>query len=797
KTLLLIGWRYLLHHPWQSLLMIVGITLGVAVVVAIDIANASAKRAFDLSTEAITGRATHQITSSTFGIDETIFIRLRLTGLVDKAAPVITEYVTSPQLGNRPLQLLGVDPFSEAPFRNYLNTSTGNTTSLPQIGDLTLFFTHPGAVLISTNLANQFDLEPGATFLLQIAGQERQVLLVGLLDTDNGSSASTRLNQRALDGIILTDIASAQELTDRLGYIDHIDLILPENCDGHSTTQPMTSPGVCPLIDQMGALLPEELKILPINARSDTIREMTAAFHLNLSALSLLALIVGMFLIYNTITFSVIQRRSLFGTLRCLGVTRREVFLLVIIEALIAGSLGAGLGVLLGIVLGQASVQMVTQTINDLFFTVTVRGVQIPPESLIKGVILGITATVFTAAAPAWEAASVPPRMALSRSNIESFARHASRLAAVAGLLLLLFGLLILMLPTSDLFVSFGGTFVVILGFALLTPQSTMYLMRSAIPVLGRFWGTLGNMAPRNVSNSMSRTSIAIAALMVAISVTIGVSLMISSFRHTVVTWLDQTLLGDIYISVPGFTANQYSAILDPMVVQSLETWPGIDRIDVIRNVMIDSPLGPVQVNATNNPTLADERIFYSAIGNLDQIQDSFNNGAIFISEPLAHRLNLFEKNALLPLITSKGEKQFTVAGIFYDYTSTQGSVLMDLDLYRTHWRDESLTGVGLRLPPGVDTDSLAIELAEELSSIQILDIRPNQALRADVMEVFDRTFAITGALQLLATVVAFTGILSALLSLHLERFNEIGILRSVGLTIRQLWALIMVETGL
>jgi putative ABC transport system permease protein len=797
KTLFRIGWRYLLYHPWQSILMVIGISLGVAVVIAIDIANASASRAFDLSTEAITGRATHQITSSIDVMDESIFTHLRLTGLVDKAAPVITEYVTSPQLGNQPLQLLGVDPFSEAPFRDYLSTSSSDHTSLPQFGDLTLFFTQPGAVLISTNLANQYGLQLGEEFFLQISGLEHQVVLVGLLEPVNTTSASTRLNQRAVDGIILTDIASAQELTGRLGFIDHIDLILPKDCDFHPSTFSMVSSGSCPLINQLQAFLPVDVKILPVDARSGTIREMTAAFQLNLSALSLLALIVGMFLIYNTITFSVIQRRPLFGALRCLGVTRSEVFLLVITEAVIAGLLGASLGLLLGIILGQGAVQLVTQTINDLFFTVTVRGVQTPTESLVKGAILGITATVLSAAPPAWEAASVPPRMALSRSNIESIARRASRLAAMVGIFLLLFGGIILLLPTSSLYISFSGTFVVILGFSLLSPQTTKFMMKNAVPALGQIWGTLGRMAPRNVSNSLSRTSIAIAALMVAISVTIGVSLMIGSFRQTVITWLDQTLIGDIYISVPSFAANQSSATLNPYVVQTLDHWPGIERIDVIRTVMVASPRGQVQVNASNNPTLVHERIFISTIGNPEQVKDSLESGAILISEPLAHRFDLFGKNAILPLFTSKGEKDFPIAGIFYDYASTHGSVLMRLDLYQQYWEDDSLTGVSLRLSPEVDSDRLAIELGERLGLIQNLVIRPNQALRADVMEVFDRTFAITGALQLLATLVAFIGILSALLSLHLERFTEIGILRSIGLTVRQLWTLIMVETGL
>ncbi len=179
--------------------------------------------------------------------------------------------------------------------------------------------------------------------------------------------------------------------------------------------------------------MPEDVNLSSIQSRQGSVEQMTSAFRLNLTALSLLALVVGMFLIYNTMTFSVVRRRSLFGTLRCLGVTPREVFLLVCSEALIIGTLGSMFGILVGILMGQGAVRLVTQTINDLYFAVTVQGVQVPVTSLVKGVLLGVLATVLSAAPPAWEAASVPPRSALRRSGLEKKAERAVTFAAWAG----------------------------------------------------------------------------------------------------------------------------------------------------------------------------------------------------------------------------------------------------------------------------------------------------------------------------------------------------------------------------
>jgi putative ABC transport system permease protein len=773
RTLWNIGWRYLLRHPWQSVLMIVGITLGVAVVIAMDLANASASRAFDLSTDTVAGRATHQIVAGPQGLDEELYVRLRRQGAVRAAAPIVTEYASSPQLGDRPLQLLGVDPFVEAPFRNYLwGQGHASTTGL------TDFFTQPGAILVSTEVAERYGLEPGARITLEVAGYERNAVIAGLLQpTDN-------LSRRALDGIILADIATAQELTGRLGELDRIDLILPEDDNT--------------IADRISALLPQNARILPVDARTSTVKGMTAAFRTNLMAFSLLALFVGLFLIYNTMTFSVVQRRPLFGTLRCLGVTPREIFALVVSEALIVGSVGAALGLILGIIMGQNAVRMVTRTINDLYFVITVRSVGISASSLVKGVLLGIVATIATAALPAREAASVPPRAALSRSGLETKARRAVILAAIGGLVLLGVGIGTLALPTRSLVFSFAGTSAVVTGFAMLTPLATTLLMRGAMPLLGRVWGALGRMAPRDVVGSLSRTSIAVAALMIATSVIIGVSLMIGSFRYTVVTWLEHALQGDIYISAPIFRATQSLRTLDPTVLQIVQQSPDVVWVDLIRAAMVDSPDGPVYIEAGNSPTYGENLLYLSADGSPKAAWDAVRNGAVIVSEPFANRMGLPRLGGTITVYAEDGSPHtFPVAGIYYDYASSQGTVIMSLQTYRQLWRDDAITAMVLRLTSSADADRVARDLQDALASVQSLLIRPNRALRDDVLVVFDRTFAITGALQLLSTIVAFIGVLSALLSLQLDKQRQFGILRAVGLTVRQLWSLVALETGL
>lgn len=777
-TLFNVGWRYLLRHPWQTVLMIVGIMLGVGVMVAIDLANSAASRAFDLSTASIAGKATHQIIGGPAGLDEAVYTRLRLEGLPVASAPVVADYITSPQLGDRPIQLLGVDPFVEAPFRSYLVAEQAGSVANPiDVSELVAFLTQPGAVLISEGLAADYKLKVGDSIEIHAAGRASSGVLAGLLRPND------RLAQRALEGVILADIATAQEALGMVGKVSHVDLIL--------------SQGDAAQAERIAALLPADARVQAVSARNGALEQMTAAFKTNLTALSLLALVVGMFLIYNSMTFSIVQRRPLFGTLRCLGVTRAEIARLVLGEAALVGMVGSALGIGLGVLLGQGAVRLVTQTINDLYFVVTVRGIVIPPESLVKGAIAGLLATVGSTLAPAWEAATVPPRMALTRSGLEDRARRLLPALSLAGLAAIAFGVGLLLVPTRSIEISFAGLFFLTIGFALLAPLATVVIGRLALRPANALLGPPGRLGPRSITGALSRTAVAIAALMVAVSVTIGVGLMVGSFRSTVVAWLGQTLWGDVYVSAPALTATRSPEPLDPRVLAVLEKWPGVRRYDVLRSTDAPSPDGPIAVTAVSDEDFTAPRMFVSMDRTREEVREAVKNGAVLASEPLANRLNLPARNATVTLFTDHGAQTFPVAGIYRDYSNSQGTVMMGLDLYRANWDDPTVTAALLVLEPGGNADDTVRELRAALAGIQGVIVRPNAALRNDALAVFDRAFAITGALQLLAAIVAFIGVLAALLSLQLERAREMGLLRAIGLTVQQLRTLVFVETGL
>jgi putative ABC transport system permease protein len=782
--------RYLLRRPWQFGLAVLGVALGVAVVVSIGLANASASRAFTLSTEAITGRATHQVVGGPRGLPDDAFRRLTLEAGLERAAPVVEDWVAFPlaspvrsATGRRPsraFHLLGVDPFSEGPFRSYLGPAGGapRDGSSAMEGGLGALLTRPGTVVMAAGTAAELGLRPGDAFTVRAAGVPRRLELAGTLAPRDADA------RRAVSDLLLTDIASAQEILGRVGRLDRIDLLLPPGTAGKRE------------LARAAAVLPAGTQILPAVGRTRTTEEMTRAFRLNLTALSLLALVCGVFLIYNTMTFSVVQRRTWIGTLRALGVSRREIFALVLGEAAVVAVLGTVLGLGAGVLLGRGLVRLVTRTINDLYFVVSVRELAVSPTILLLGALLGIGATLLAALVPALEATQAPPRAALLRSTLEGRLRRSLPRATVLGFALLVLGGLIVVLP-GGIALSFGGLFAVILGFALLTPVATVQLMGLLRRPLGALLGVLGRMAAGGVVASLSRTAVAIAALVIAVSVTVGIGVMIDSFRQTVVRWLAMTLQSDVYVSVPSRAGGFAGVDLDPEVARQAMALPGVAGGHTVHRVELPSPQGPVRL-VVIGATLANlAATFELKEGNRATAWPAFQTGeAVLVSEPYASRTGV-ATGATVRLPTEQGERAFRVVGVYYDYASDQGVLLMSRATYLRHWSDHAISGFALDLAPGADPDRVVAQLRATLGGERGLSVQSNRALKKISLEIFDRTFLITSVLRLLAALVAFIGVLASLMALQLERGRELGVLRANGMTPGQVWQLVTAQTGL
>ncbi|MDT8305805.1 MAG: FtsX-like permease family protein [Anaerolineae bacterium] len=765
--------RRMRRRPLQYVLLVVGVAIGVAMMVSIDLANGSASRAFALSTDAITGKTTHRLTGGPAGLDETIYRELVVDLAFEPAAPVVEGYVLAEALGEQPLRLVGIDPFAEPPFRDYFGGDDGSG-----LDGLIAFLAEPATVIIAQSLAEEHGVALGDSVVLSVAGRSETVRIVGLLQPADD------ISRRSLRDLLFTDVATAQELLDMVGRLSHVDLIAGSEQE----------------LAAVRDMLPAGVRLEPARARSNAVQQMSAAFELNLTALSLLALVVGMFLIYNTVTFSVVQRRRLFGILRALGVTRRQLFRLILAEATLLSFAGSLLGLALGVGLGRVMVRLVTQTINDFYFVVNVRDVPVPPLTLLKGLLVGVAAGVAASVLPAWEAMRTNPQSTLRRSTLESRAQRLLPWLFLAWLVLGGLGAFLLWLRDASLLVTFGGLFAVLIAFALLTPPLTVGFMRLVLPLSAALQGAVGRMAPRDIVRSLSRTSVAIAALMTAVSVIIGVSIMISSFRETVSVWLSQTLQADVYLSPPTLTANRVVGTLLPEAAELAARWPGVERAVAARrvDVLVEQFGRQVELVAADGDVSGGGRAYAWVEGDQGDLWQRFLAGeGVMISEPLLLREDLPLPPPPVTVLTDGGPRTLPVLAVLYDYSSDQGMIMMSLERYRAWWDDPAVSSLGLFLEAGTDPDTVVSGLQAALSGREDVIVQSNAGVRGNAMDIFDRTFAITAALQLLATIVAFIGVLSALMSLQLERARELGVLRAVGMTVRQLWQLMLLETGL
>jgi len=774
--------RYISRRFLQSVLFVVGVALGVAVVIAIDIANGSASRAFSLSSQTITGKATHQITGTSTGVPTALYRQLRVDLGLRAVAPIIDEYVRAVDLGDQLLRLLGVDPFAEPPFRQYLSDIEVEGENQNAFEALNAFIAEPNTALISQTLADRYNVSAGDTITILANAASTPVRIVGVL------RPADRVSADALDNLLLTDISTAQAITVGRGQISRIDLILPTGYDENT----------------IRVILPEGAQLATTQSASSALGQMTDAFELNLQALSLLALVVGVFLIYNTVTFSVVQRRTVLGIMRSIGATKPQIFGLILGEAITLGIIGTVIGLGLGIIFGRAAVGLVSQTISDLYFAVNVQRITVDPFTLVKGIGIGLIASIGAALVPSIEATRTPPAGSMRRSDLESSTVKLLPLVTIGAAAMVVAGVVLLGLPTNSLIISFGALFAVIVGGALFTPIVLVGSMRLFTPITARLFGVLGRMAPRAVIRSLSRTSVAVAALTIAVSVIVGVSVMISSFRSTVADWLETTLGADIYISPPQVTATRVEADVDPAIADQIRSnVAGLARVVTGRNVTVTTPdypeLPPMNMTAATDEVVSSERkfVWFDTTLGARYMPEMLSQGDyLIVSEPFAFRRGLSPANNQITLLTDNGEIVFTVIGVYYDYSTDQGTSIMADSVYRQYFDDPYITSIAVFLLPDTDLTTAITQVREAMAGTEMV-VQSNRSLRAGVFNVFDRTFAITDALQLLSVVVAFIGILSALMSLQLEQTRQYGVMRAVGLTGGQLRDYTLIQTGL
>ena len=521
-----ITFRHLYHHKGRTLLSIIGIALGVGVFVSVQTAIHTAIESFNASVDHVSGKTNLQVTSFGRGFSEEVYLKVKRVPGIKAATPVIQYVSKIDEPIGEPLYLLGIDVLSDRPFREF--------QFYEPYDEGLLFLKQPNSIAITEKLANRHGLKKGEKITLIVGSKKVTFTITNLLRMEGPA--------KSLEGNFgLIDIASAQEALEKVGLIDRIDLMVDKS-------MPMEV-----IERELKKVIPPGVEVRRSNTRSGQIEKMVSAFHLNLTALSFISLIVGMFLIYNAISVSVIQRRREIGILRSIGVTRPQVLSLFIGEAAWIGCLGSLAGIGVGLGLAKLMLYLVSRTITALYILVKAEHLSISPSVLIGGFAMGVLAAVFSSIGPAREASKIAPKEALALGTLETKIKTRLGHFSLIGIGLLILSLILALQRPIDHRPVFGflAALLILIGVSFLVPSVTTLLNRLLAPLLHFLFGSEGKLASRYLHDSMARTVITIAALMTALSMLISISIMILSFRKTVDLWVEQSINGDVFI-FPG-----------------------------------------------------------------------------------------------------------------------------------------------------------------------------------------------------------------------------------------------------
>lgn len=746
------------RHPFLPALNILGIGLGVAVFLAVQIANHGALTSFKNAVGLVAGHSHLEVRGN--DLSDSLFPAVAGVPGIRSATPLVEGIVTLPDKPGEYFRLLGVDPFTGGNLRIFEILSPDGSAL-----DLEAWLREPHAVALSKN---REDFKP-----VRVLAGGQSVELIPKFALQSGDAVAGSDERLAA-----MDIGWAQELLGLQHRLTSIQIELDDPLKAE------------PVIEALRKIVPPDATIAPPARRGAETESMLAAFQLNLTALSLVSMVVGVFLIYNSLSATVVRRRVEIGILRANGATKSEVSALFVGDGLACGLLGSALGIALAAPLARILAAPVGQTISSLYTLVSVGSLEITPWQVAAAFLVGGGSALIASWCPASEAASCNPAGVLHPgSAMEAFSFRSGKWLVPGLVLLLLTGL------TSWAAFHGGGKFLgfvsvafLLAGFSLLVP-----CMVAGLCGLLKFRSWMMKLGVQHLVRSLHRSAVTIAALAIAAAMTVSVSVMIHSFRGSVTSWLEKTLVADLFIAPAANEIAGLQSFLPEDAVLWARHQSTVKDTGTFREIQV--PLGgrPVAMGVVEG----------GARGKMDflsGIPDAANlfhtPGYVVVSESFATRHGTKAGDSL-ELTTPEGPATFKVAGIIKDFTRDSGLIMMDRANFERHWNDPRVHSLALRLHDPALAGTLAKEFRDQFGKTGAFSIYTNADLRKRVMEIFDQTFAVTAVLRAIAVFVAIAGVLLSLTTLIAEREREIGVLRSQGASPGQIRGLVFTEAGL
>ena len=741
----------LAHNRTRSALSVLAIALGVALGYAVQLITESAQNELALGVQTLSGEADLQVRGPRDGFDEQIYPELARLPEVAAASPVVE---IDAKLADRDdiLKIIGIDAFRAAAVQPALVASS----------DDRLDVLRPDVLFLSAAAARWLDLAAGAAIRFQVALREVPLRVAG--DVAAGE------HQR----FAVMDIAGAQSNFDRLGVITRIDLRLQPGVD------------LAAFRDKLRQRLPAGLAVERPETTLAASASVSRSYRVNLNVLALVALFTGGLLVFSTQALAVVQRRGHFALLRVLGTTRRQLVASLLAEAALIGAAGSTLGLGAGFILAQAAVRMIGPDLGSGYF----RGVapMLLPSALASVLCfgLGVAAALLGSLVPALEAARASPAQALKPGDEE---RAFARLRPIwPGFATLGIGVIASLFPPVAGLPLFGY-----LAIGLLLVGTLMLMPRIAAAMLAMI-PQPRDAAPRlalsQLRGAPGQAAVSLAAIVASLSLMTSMAIMVTSFRDALDLWLERILPADVYVRAASAGDTSYLSAEDQARIATL---PGVRRAEFLREQqLVLDPSRPriVLLARTIDPLAPEQRLVFVGGSSVPL------KGApppVWVNEAMVDLYD-FKMGKVVDLPIAGKLTPFTVAGVWRDYARPQGAVVIERERYVALTGDRTATNGALWLSPGTDSGQASQAIVQAVPGGGKLDIAAPGEVRDFSLRIFDRTFAITYALELAAVVIGLLGLSSSFGALVLARRREFGVLRHIGMTRRQIGTMLASE---
>lgn len=785
KVVVLILLSHLRQWPLRTLLTVVGVSLGVSASVAVRTANVDVLRSFEQAVLTVAGPTTLEVSGDETGLDEQVLTSVRTVSGVTSVSPVIFQTAVRMN-GNQPgqaIQVLGLDLLEEFHTRGFDVSQPATESQLVSMVD-------PRAVFLGEALATEWQVSVDDDVDLLIGTGRLHCRVGGILRGRSDRSS-------AWERLAIMDIAAAQIAFGMVGKVDRLDIITEKNLSVEEVAA------------MIRTVLPPHVTVERPANRTSQVEQMVGAFRLNVTVLSWVGLLVGMFLIYNTMAFAVAQRRREIGIYRAIGMSQSRIAFLFLMEAGLYGFLGGILGSAAGIGLAQELITLLSRTISDLYVPVGIGGSGLfwtghVGGIVVEGILIGCLVSMIGAIGPSVDASRTTTVRALAPGDYEASQQlRVGNLAIMGSVLLVASGLLSWPGPVGGVPVwGYTATLCLLAGLACLAPICVTGWRRRYVGEGCGVRGVMRGIAVEHASRNPGRNGVTVSAFMVGLAIMIGVLVMVRSFRHTVELWVTDTVLADLVVApsmwLRGTEIGTVGRSLPASWLTVLASDPDVVAVDSYRDVRIEIKGRRVAVVSRDLRLHAQWSRYLVRRGDSSELLNrAAEIGGLLVSEVLANTLGV-EEGATLEVMTPSGARQFPIVGVFYDYSTDGGKLLMDRSLYQSLWHDDLVTVFPVYLRDGTNLDGVRARMTTRLSASMTGGLPPlvisNGELRNEILEIFDRTFLLTYVLEAIAVVIAMLGIVNTLITSVVERRREFATLRAIGGSEMQIQQLVLWE---